>query len=196
MGLANLFSTTLDIEPRLFQPIEQKGGVGLHDLFRLVDFGHGALEGLPAHPLGLCDVIADAILCPKLATKLESASQSPFMGGFALAGICEPVGPARRERECAIGQVELRRPYACPWAYKPPALAAEGLGRGHKLDPVIGFTSLPIPPACRVSEPHASGFPAEMGFVADRGGSLAGLGVRPYDRAGPRTFGPIAEQGR
>lgn len=30
MGLANLFFPILDIEPRLFQPIEQKGGVGLH----------------------------------------------------------------------------------------------------------------------------------------------------------------------
>jgi hypothetical protein len=34
---------------------------------------------------------------PRVAPELESSSQSPVMGGFAFAGVCEPMGPARRE---------------------------------------------------------------------------------------------------
>ena len=55
-GLANLFSPILDIAPRLFQPIEQKGGVGLHGLFRLVDSRRGAVVSPPTHPPRLCYV--------------------------------------------------------------------------------------------------------------------------------------------
>jgi hypothetical protein len=72
--LANLFSTILDIETRLFQPMEHKGGVSFHGLFRLVDSRHGALVGSPAHPLGFFDVIADAALC---AGKITAALPAP-----------------------------------------------------------------------------------------------------------------------
>jgi hypothetical protein len=50
MGLANLFSTILEIDPRLFHPIEQKSGVRFHDRFHLVDSRQGAFEGSPTHP--------------------------------------------------------------------------------------------------------------------------------------------------
>ena len=61
-GLANLFSPIFDIEPRLFQPIEQKGGMDLHGPFRLVDSRRGAVISPPTHPLRLCYVIADAAI--------------------------------------------------------------------------------------------------------------------------------------
>jgi hypothetical protein len=139
------FRSILDIEPRLFQPIKQKGGVCFHNLFRLVDSRHGALEGRPAHPLGFGDVVADAALRSKLAPELESTPQSPFMGRFALAGVCEPVSLARCEGEGAIGQIELRRSPSCPRAYEPLSSAPEGLRRCLKLDPVVGLAALPVP---------------------------------------------------
>jgi hypothetical protein len=95
------FQSILDIEPFLFQPIEQKGGVRIHDLFRLVDSRHGALVCSPAHPLWLRHEVPDATVRPELAPQLECAPQGPIMSGFALAGIGEPVGPARREGEGA-----------------------------------------------------------------------------------------------
>jgi hypothetical protein len=81
LGVAFIyFPSILDIEPRLFQPIEQKSGVRVHDLFRPVDFGHGALKGSPAHPLWLFDVITDTAIRPELSAQLESTPQSPVMG--------------------------------------------------------------------------------------------------------------------
>ena len=57
------------------QPIEQESLVRIHDLFRLVDSRHHALEGSPAHPLGFSHVIADPALRAELAPKLESTAQ-------------------------------------------------------------------------------------------------------------------------
>src|ERR1700722_11739122 len=118
------------------------------------------------------------------------------MAGFALAGICEPIGPARCEGVSPVGQVEFRRPSSRPWAEEPPPSAAEGLGRGLKLDPVIRLSPLPVPSGGRVSEPQTSGFLAEKRVVADRSALLAGPGVCPRDRPTPRASGPIARQGR
>src|ERR1700677_4287833 len=168
MGLANLFSTILDIEPRLFQPIEQKSGVGLHGLFRLVDSRRGAVISPPTHPLRLCYVISDPALSPELASQLECAPQGPIMSGFALAGIGEPVGPARREGEGAVGQVEFRRPRARAGAYEPPPSAAEGLQGCFELDPVIGTVLFSTLPGRGVMQSDPAIVLTEMGFVAER----------------------------
>jgi len=197
MELANLFSTILDIEPRLFQPIEQKSGMGLHGLFRPIDSRHSSVISSPTHPLGFCHVIADAACPSELASQLESASQGPVIGGFALAGVCEPVSLARGEHEGTIRQVKFGGPSSRPWAYESPSSATEGLRRCYELDPVIGLAALPVPSGSRVLQPHAARILAETGLVANRADPLAGRGVRPHKGATPgasRPKEPIAKE--
>jgi hypothetical protein len=88
---SSLFPSILDIEALLFQPIEQKNGVRIHDPFHPVDSGHGSLIGSPTHPLWFGDVITDTAVRAEFGAQLESTPQSSVMGGFALAGVCEPV---------------------------------------------------------------------------------------------------------
>jgi hypothetical protein len=76
--------------------------VGVYDLFGGEDFLELTVVGSPAHPLGFCDVIPDAAGRSELAPQLEGTPQSPFMGRFALAGVCEPVSLARGEGEGAV----------------------------------------------------------------------------------------------
>jgi hypothetical protein len=120
------------------------------DLLEGEDFLELPIVSSPAHPLWFCHVIADSAFRSKPPPQLEGAPQGPIMSGFALAGIGEPVGPARREGEGAVGQVEFRRPRARAGAYEPPPSAAEGLGRCLELDPVIGLAALPVPSGGRV----------------------------------------------
>ena len=113
-------------------------------------FAPSCARSSPAHPLGFSHVIADPALRAELAPKLESTAQSSLMGRFTLAGVCESVGPARCESECAVGQVEFRGPYACLRADEPPSPAAKRLRRCLEVDPVIGLAALPVPSGCRI----------------------------------------------
>ena len=114
-------------------------GLGGFDLLDL------AVERLPAHPLGLFDVVADAAVSPEPMAELEGTADGPVVGRLALRFVSEPIGPLRGEGEGTCWEVELGNAAAGLGADEPPAPAAKGLRRGDQPDPVLRVVFRTVP---------------------------------------------------
>ena len=137
------------------------GGLGLlHAL-------HVAVVGSPAHALGLRDEVADALSRAEPLASLEGAAERPVPWALPLGAVAETMGLARGKGESTWRQLELGDAITRLGADEPPAPAAEGLGRGLQLDPVIRVVLLAGRARRGVVQTHPAAILSEVSLIAD-----------------------------
>jgi hypothetical protein len=157
---------------------------GVADRLGGLDLLHLAVEGGPAHAMGLVDRIANAAVRSETLAALERLTDGTIVGTLALAAVGQAMGLAGGEECASSGLVELRHEIPALGADPPPAPAAQGLGRGRQLHGVVMLGGLAGPMVRGgVGQANPAALPAHMRLVADAGSLLSGIGVGPRQRS-------------
>ncbi len=118
-------------------------------------------------PLGLEMRSPDANSGVEPLASFEGAAQRPVTRALPLGTVAETMSATRGEGESTRRQVELGDAITRLRADEPPAPAAEGLGRGLQLNPVIRVVRLAGRARRGVVQTHPAAILSEVSLIAD-----------------------------
>ncbi len=166
--------------------LEEQGEAGVADGLCGLDPFHFALEGGPAHALGLVDGISDATIRSEALAALECLADGPIIGALTLATVGEAMSLAGGEDPASCRLVEFSNETIAPGADPPPTPTTKGLRRGRQLNTVVVMGLLAGPAVGRgVAQPHPAALLAHVSLIADAGDLPSAVNLGPDDGAAP-----------